>query len=786
MGHPGSRESHQLSVHLRVLVTLALLAQLAAPLEVIYHADLEGRIATPRCGTTSAPEEPDYAAQVGAIRAIRQGANDRGAPSPIVLLGGDQLAPDLFARGVLADEGVPGAQALAMALARAGYDAITLGNHDLSTARDRLERFAAAARAAGMPIVVTNLRCDVAVQPFCATVVREVVVERAGQKVAILATLSPRTLETLARERLAGIALDDPRAAIAEASVRLRRQGVAAVVVMLQINSSSDGVADALALQRSLPPDQAPDLILSSSMTDIDGLRPTLLLRQEGSPALVGSWSGPRGVAHVTLTPRAPDLDGGRVDIDVEGVRSRIDQRDADTTSLLAPYVAKFCERFGTPIGTPGVKAPTSKPELIAYVLAVMQHATHSEIAFINTGMVYARAFPLTAAWTRAALRRALPHKNVVGTLMVHGSNLTTLLETAERSGKLAILGATRPAPGKSFEINGRPLDKTRSYRIATIDFLADGGHSIFTNDELKPWRPIAGAPDLRDLVEAAIARSATYDTPASDKLLTTAISDLIVDLTNIAISNDDGLADAQLARAEQRAIKAELIGLLQLDHPRHRWDSKLNAKFGYTRTQPPMMDPLAQETVDLVQLTSLYTYRGLTATRPHLPTPYARLGLETELTVPATRTYRHAELTQTAGALVTTLKAKLKLRAGAGFRTELFADGDSLDPVEAQIGGYRFIAEAGATLGPLPVVTVRKVAVTAEGNLDYFVLAPLGRSEHQLRSSAKLSLPLMPLLFLTAGIDVFGVDRETAGRGWSIDTMIGLKLHLDKTHQSL
>ena len=763
-----------------MIATLVVLQALASPIELVYHADLEGQMAIPRCGEPSA-EEPDYAAQVAVIRRIRQDAAERGAPAPIVLLGGDQIAPDLFVRGILKRDGEAGAHDIVAALARAGYDAITLGNHELSLERDRLERFVDATARAGIPMVVSNLRCDATRQAFCKHVRREVIVDRGGDKIGVLAVLSPRTLATIAKPQLVGLELDELATAIPAGVARLRAAGATVVVVMVQVNSGRSGVDEVLTLQRALPLDRAPDVILSSGMSDADGQRPTLLVRQDRSPPVVGSSTGARAVTHVTITP-SPD--GPTVDATVE--RSRVDQRDADTAGLLARHVASYCERYGIPLGVGA--GPTTRPALTAYVLGVMQRTTRAEIAFVNTGVVFGRAFPMTAPLTRAKLKRAMPHAAVVGTLDVTGASLADLLATGEASGRLTMLGAARPGPGKGFQINGRPIDKARSYRIATIDFVAQGGDGGFADDQLEAWRPWRGNPDIRELVETELARGTTFDTPASERLLTAAIGDLTADLTNTSIANTSALGDTQLARAEQRAIKLELNVLLQLDHPFHRWDSRLNVKFGYARTQPAGMSAAAQETLDLIQLTSLYSYRGLIRRKivpAAIPSPYSRVSFESELTIPDTRTYRHAELTHTVGALFT-LRSRLKLRVGAGYRTELLADGDSPDPIEAQIGALRLVAEAGAAVDPFAIATFRKLSVTAEGTIDYFLLDPGRQAEHQLRASGKLSLPLLPLLFLTVGIDVFAVDREGAGRGASFDTTIGLKLHLDATHQSL
>lgn len=768
-----------------MFATLAVLNALATPLEIDYHADLEGQMAIPRCGE---PGEvvPDYAAQVAAMLRLRDDAMYRGGELPVALLGGDELGPDLFVRGILKRDGDAGARDVAALLASAGYAAITFGNHELSLEPETLDRFTAAFAATGIPIVMSNLRCGPERAALCKAVKPDAIVQRGAEKVGILAMLSPKVLPTVAKPNRAGIELEELAKAIPAGVTRLRAAGATYIVVMLQVTSGEAGIGEAQVLQRTLARrgTVAPDLMLASGMSDLTGQRPTVMVRQEGSPPLVGSTSGTVGVTRVMVTPAAVP-DAAPV-VDASVIRSRADERDPIAAGLLEPHVAHYCERYNVPIG--GSAGPTTQQALLAYTLDVMQHATRSEVAFVNSGLVYYRAFPMSGQLTRAKLKRAMPHVAVMGTVSVPGAALGDLLAAGEAWGRLAVVGAARPAPGKPFEVNGRPIDKARSYRVATIDFVAQGGDGGFAAAQLKDWKPLKGSPDVRDLVEAELARGTTYGAPASEKVLTAAIADAQVDLINTSISNSSMLPDAQLARARQTAFKLELTGLVALDHPAHRWETRASLKYGYARTQPAGKPAAGQETLDLTQITSQYNYRGFLRDPHHsalVPTPYMRVLLETELTRPDERDYRHAEITHTAGALFT-IRTRLKLRAGGGYRTELFADPDSPDPDEALVGGVRGVIEAGATLDPFPVATFRRLAITVEGSLDYFLLDPFGRTENQTRASGKLSLPLLPLLFVTAGFDVFAVDRETAGRGASFDTTVGIKLHLDGAHQSL
>jgi hypothetical protein len=217
---------------------------------------------------------------------------------------------------------------------------------------------------------------------------------------------------------------------------------------------------------------------------------------------------------------------------------------------------------------------------------------------------------------------------------------------------------------------------------------------------------------------------------------------------------------------------------------PRHEADGRLSMKYGWLRSRPPDGPATSGETADLASFAATYNYKGLRAehSSAYIPDPYARVRIESELTRPEVtptqpRTYHHLELTQTAGALVT-IATKLKLRAGAGLRKELVASGTA--------GRWRPLAEAGGTLDPLAIATLGEVAARLEGSADYVLIDPAQSQEHQLRATVRLSVPVLPLVSLTAGLDFFAVQREALGWGSSFDTSVGLRLHLDAARQSL
>jgi 2',3'-cyclic-nucleotide 2'-phosphodiesterase (5'-nucleotidase family) len=294
------------------------------PPEILFHADLDGRFASPACGKTARPS-PDYGALVAALNDARAAAAARGEPAPVALLGGNWAAPDPFAAAVL-DAGGSGPRALAALLARGGYDAIAVGHDELSLEPATLDALLPGLAAAGVSLLASNLTCD-ARRPACAAIRRELLIRRPGTTVGVLATISPSVLAGIPPGRMAGFGLTDPLTAIRAGLARLRAQGASRVIVL------TDGPRDVRALEeldelaRKLAAGAAPDLLLGAGLADDDSGRTVRLLRRDGAPPVIGSPAGTAGISAVRIA-------GGEIGVDA--LATVANRTDAATEKLLA------------------------------------------------------------------------------------------------------------------------------------------------------------------------------------------------------------------------------------------------------------------------------------------------------------------------------------------------------------------------------------------------------------------------------------------------------------------
>lgn len=758
-------------------------------LNLAYHADVMGRLAIPSCGGEG-EEPPSFAALVSVMDTLRKRSD---AHKPLALLGGNSLAPGLFARGILARKGYEGAQALVAMFKQAGYSALALGHHDLGLERVRLERFAQAAHAQNLPLVATNLRCEGPPQPLCQYLNREVIVEHGGRNVAILSVLSPLVQTAVARSLRQGLVIDPPLVAIAAALKRLEARGdVSAVVLMTQMPGTKAARQELENLQRALGQKANGlriNVILAGGLSTNADKGVLRVLRQDGGPTIVGSSPDTQSVAWVQVSR------GFRVS--VETLATAQAPEEPTTRALMAPYIERYCTWYGDPLAPAAVAGALTRDEFLTYLLSIMRKQARAEVALLNRGFVKPDVFPLRGRIRRAELYRAIPYRAQVGVVRLHGADVEKLLGPALANDELARLGI-EGAPG-ALRINGRPLDKARGYRVATIEFVANGGDDVFEPGVLA-FRPIANG-DLRQQVEGFLASQTgvednnpdvsverDFGPPASERMLWVWISDLTLDLNNTSITGtratmpSQGYNAPQLTRAEQRAARAQFNNVVQLRSLRHEGDLRLYGEFGYSRNQPQGKPAVGAETSDLLQLSGLYSYKGLRDTslpvpKAAVPDPYVRAFLESEFTRPAQRPYRHAELTATLGAQFSVLP-KLRVRGGPGLRQQLLADGPQ--------GRLLPLLEAGAIMDPVGMPLISGLVARLEGWVDYVYVDPADLAQHQLKLQSRLSVPLVPTLFLTVGADVYA--SKAGGRGWAaaVDTLVGLRAHFDAARQRL
>lgn len=165
-------------------------------------------------------------------------------------------------------------------------------------------------------------------------------------------------------------------------------------------------------------------------------------------------------------------------------IRSIVDTYKNTTDSTLQQVIATI------DVNLDGERANvrTKETNLGNLIADAMRQALQTDVALTNGGGI--RASIPKGDVTRNHILTTLPFANTLVKVSMSGADLKKALEHGVRlypeqnggfphvSGIRFTFDATKPAGSRvtSVEVNGQPLDETKTYTVATNDFIAKGG----------------------------------------------------------------------------------------------------------------------------------------------------------------------------------------------------------------------------------------------------------------------------------------------------------------------
>lgn len=178
-------------------------------------------------------------------------------------------------------------------------------------------------------------------------------------------------------------------------------------------------------------------------------------------------------------------VEGGRVPMDTVWDA----EPDVEALALLAPYKAKIDSIMCSVVGTAEISMDRSRPEsllsnLVADVLresAVEVLGKPADVGLVNVGGI--RNSLTKGPITTANVYEILPFENSLCVLELKGSVLKQLFENIAAKGGEGVSGIQLriSKDGKLLQgsVAGKPVEDTRIYTLATIDYLADGNDGM-------------------------------------------------------------------------------------------------------------------------------------------------------------------------------------------------------------------------------------------------------------------------------------------------------------------
>jgi 2',3'-cyclic-nucleotide 2'-phosphodiesterase (5'-nucleotidase family) len=401
----------------------------------------------------------------------------------------------------------------------AGYDCMTLGNHDFDQGVDvlaqRLEeaRFPALAAnlldaASGRPIWESSHPLHM-VRPYHVKMVD-------GARVAVVGLMKPETPRLTSSENVASLRwkpIDETLRELLPGLVERERPDV--VVLHCQhIQLSEQILAQARAALNGLRPPTPPGR----------GLPILMFVGGHGDPnhrdAKVSATDvivqGTDRGAELNRTVLTVDLASHRllsVDHADVPVLAGPQRSDPAVARIVARYKAQLGAQFAAPLGsaaTPLDRSRHADSALGNRVTEAMRERMTAEVAFLAGGSLKSDIQP--GRVTAGDVYEAIPFHNRCVVVEMSGRELQAALEKSaarpsgdkvlQMSGAEMVYDSRRPVGARivSCSVGGRPIDPKRAYRVAIDDFLASGG-DFFT--EFKSARPLEQAerPLVRDLL---------------------------------------------------------------------------------------------------------------------------------------------------------------------------------------------------------------------------------------------------------------------------------------------
>ncbi len=365
-----------------------------------------------------------------------------------------------------------------------GYDLRILGNHEFDNGADSLATILSASKA---KLLATNY--DLTGSRLDSLFDKYAIIPVADRRIGFMGiNLSPRGM--IAEGNYDGVRYIDAISA-ANATARYLKQVEGADYVVAITHIGYDP---------SMPPG---DLALARESTDIDliigGHTHTTV-----NPADSASWlmanstgrlipvtqAGKRGHNLGLITIDLPTL---ATDYQLLPVDSRLDNRHyPEIEKIIKPYTIGIDSLMNRRIATSAMNFDKDEQPLLNYVADYMvtrgnQLADGVELGIINKGGL--RTSLPKGDITEGMIIMMMPFNNYTTVLDISGADLLATFDVMARTAGNGVSDNVSviydPATRKcvSATIDGKPVDPNRIYRLATIDYLANGG------DYMEPLR---------------------------------------------------------------------------------------------------------------------------------------------------------------------------------------------------------------------------------------------------------------------------------------------------------
>lgn len=452
-----------------------------------------------------------------AVDAIR-----RDHPNSVLLDAGDQFQGTLFFN--IHKEDIP-----AFALNSLGYDAMCPGNHEFD---DGCERFAAFLRKMDPPMLAANLAIQgQVIKPWT-------ILERGGREIGIIGLATPET--PALSSPCAEATFSDPVPALRKAVAELTTQGVNIIIVLDHLGLNDDLILAGKVDGVDVIVGGHSHSLLSNSDPKAEGSYPMVKTSPSGQPVLVvtaGHGGAYLGKLNVDFDEKGVPVswNGGPIPLNAASLAElKVDGPDAIVSEKIREWAESVDDMLEKPLGiliapgrAPGpfeadVRLCRVEECLSGDITAdALKARTGARVALVNGGSI--RRSLSSGVVSAGDVLTMLPFANSLMIGTVSGKTLLAALEYGlsgiedtrgrflQVAGLRYVFDAARPKGKRlvSAEVlneDGRweSIKTERSYRVATLDYLARGGDGYVMFKDVE-WK--STDEQLSDVVRGYITR---------------------------------------------------------------------------------------------------------------------------------------------------------------------------------------------------------------------------------------------------------------------------------------
>jgi 2',3'-cyclic-nucleotide 2'-phosphodiesterase (5'-nucleotidase family) len=364
-------------------------------------------------------------------------------------------AGDMFTGTFLSDDfkGVP----IIAAMNAIGVHAAALGNHEFDYGQNELQ---SRVREARFPFLSANVKAP------ASDIRKYTILTAKGIRFGVIGLTTADLATTTHPRHLKGVEVMDVVTAMRGILPEVRKQSDVVIIAAHVTDVEERRIAAAF-----------PEIPLivgghnHSTTTAVDINR----------TKVVKTGSSGRNVGRVDLYFEGKSL--RRVESQVVPVSGITPARDV--ADVIAPFRTKVAERMSVVVGHASAEltnSSTGESPLANLVADAMRAAVKTDIAIQNTGGIRTRVPQGPVTW--GTVFEILPFNNTIITMRLTGAQLKRILATRllAVSGVRVQLNLTAPSGRRLAAVtlsDGNPVVDSRSYSVATNDFLVAGGDGV-------------------------------------------------------------------------------------------------------------------------------------------------------------------------------------------------------------------------------------------------------------------------------------------------------------------